>query len=127
MSMRRSRYVYTTRAAQTPEQVELVRNHLRFRSQVGLPTYLLVDDVGYRTQLWPDIAQACAAVGIPVLAAARNEDWYRFVRRAAWSTRAGSVASAMAGASSSRCGFIPWNQARAESAASRCIKSCVTW
>jgi hypothetical protein len=72
---------FELRTAHTPEQVDLVRNYLEFRARAGLLTYLLIDDAGYQTQLWPAVAQACSAVGIPVIVTARNEDWYRFARR----------------------------------------------
>lgn len=72
---------FELRMTQTQEHVELARNYLEFRARAGLPTYLLIDDAGYQTQLWPAVAQACAAVGIPVIVTARNEDWYRFARR----------------------------------------------
>lgn len=74
-------HTFLLRIAQTPEQAEAVRNYLGFRAKVGMPTFLLIDDVGYRTSMWADIAQLCAAVGIPVLATARHEDWSRFAQR----------------------------------------------
>jgi hypothetical protein len=74
---------FVLRVAQTHEQVELVRNFLEFRTQAGLPTYLLVDDAGYQTQLWPVVAESCSAMGIPIVVTVRNEDWIRFARHTA--------------------------------------------
>lgn len=74
-------HTFLLRIAQTSEHAETVRNYLEFRAKVGMPTFLLIDDVGYRTSMWADIAQLCAAVGIPVLATARHEDWLRFAQR----------------------------------------------
>lgn len=74
---------FILRVAQTYEQVELVRSYLEFRTRVGLPTYLLVDDAGYQTQMWPAVAQDCTAMGIPIVVTVRNEDWVRFARHTA--------------------------------------------
>lgn len=71
---------FALRVAQDPEHVELVCNYLRFRAKLGLPTVLLVDDAGWRTRLWPLVAQECAALGIRVLVSVRHEDWHRFAR-----------------------------------------------
>lgn len=71
---------FILRVAESPEHVELVRNYLRFRADLGLPVLLLIDDAGWRTRLWTFIAQECAALGIRVLVTVRNEDWHRFAR-----------------------------------------------
>jgi hypothetical protein len=73
--------VFTLRVAQTTEHVELVRNYLQFRASLGIPILLLVDNAGWRTPLWPLVAQECAALGVRVLVTVRNEDWHRFSRR----------------------------------------------
>lgn len=71
---------FILQVAESPEHVELVRNYLRFRADLGLPVLLLIDNAGWRTRLWPFIAQECAALGIRVLVTVRNEDWHRFAR-----------------------------------------------
>jgi len=68
------------RVAESQEHVEHVRNYLHFRSDLGLPVFLLIDNAGWRTRLWPLIVQECAALGFPVLMTIRNEDWHRFAR-----------------------------------------------
>jgi hypothetical protein len=73
--------VLVLRVAETPEQVELVTGYLRRRASLNVPLLLLVDNAGWRLPLWSLVAQECAALGIRVLATARNEDWYRFFRR----------------------------------------------
>jgi hypothetical protein len=69
---------FILRACESIEQVELIRCHLRFRANLGLPILLLIDNAGRRTRFWPLIAQECAALGIRVLISIRNEDWHRF-------------------------------------------------
>jgi len=71
---------YILRAAESPDQVALVANYLRFKAHLGLPILLLVDNAGLRTRLWPAVAQECAALGVRVLVTTRTEDWYRFAR-----------------------------------------------
>ncbi|RCV65353.1 hypothetical protein C5S53_04195 [Methanophagales archaeon] len=71
---------FILRVSESPEHVELVRNYLRFRADLGLPVLLLIDNAGWRTRLWPLIAQDCAALGVRVLVTVRNEDWHRFAR-----------------------------------------------
>jgi len=41
---------------------------------------LLIDDAGWRTRHWPEIAQQCAALRFPVLVSVRSEDWHRFAK-----------------------------------------------
>ena len=71
---------FILRLAESPKQVELVRNYLRFRADLGLPVLLLIDNAAWHTRLWPLIAQECSALGIRVLVTVRNEDWHRFAR-----------------------------------------------
>lgn len=72
---------FILKTAQTHDEVEMVCSLLRHRVRtLGLPTYLLLDNAGRQTQLWPRVAQECLALGIPVLATLRQEDWYRFAR-----------------------------------------------
>jgi len=71
---------FILRVSESHEHVELVRNYLRFRAGLGLPVLLLIDNAGWRTRLWPFIAQECAALGVQVLVTVRNEDWHRFAR-----------------------------------------------
>jgi hypothetical protein len=69
---------FILRAVESSDQVELIRNHLRFRANLGLPILLLIDNAGWKTRFWPLIAQECAALDIRVLISIRNEDWHRF-------------------------------------------------
>ena len=72
---------FLLKTAQTPAEVEMVCSVLRHRARtLGLPTYLLLDNAGRQTELWPRVVQECAALEIPVLATLRQEDWYRFAR-----------------------------------------------
>jgi hypothetical protein len=73
-------HVFILRIAETPEQVELIRNHLQFRANLGLPILLLIDDVRWQTRLWASVAQQCAALNIRVLVTVRDEDWQRFAQ-----------------------------------------------
>lgn len=69
---------FLLRIAEEPEQVELVIKYLRFWSQLIPSALVLIDNAGWRTRLWPLVAQECAALGIKVLVSTRQEDWYRF-------------------------------------------------
>lgn len=71
-------HVFVLRIAETSEQVELIRNYLQFRANLGLPILLLIDDVRWQTRLWASVAQQCAALNIRVLVTVRDEDWQRF-------------------------------------------------
>lgn len=71
---------FILRVAESPEHIELACNYLRFRADLGLSVLLLIDNVGWRTRLWPSIARECAALGVRVLVTVRNEDWHRFAR-----------------------------------------------
>ena len=72
--------IFILRVAKSSEQVELVRNYLQFRAGLGLPVLLLIDNIGWSTQLWSSIAQECTALGIRVLITVRDEDWQRFAQ-----------------------------------------------
>lgn len=72
--------IFVLRIAETPEQVELIRNYLQFRANLGLPILLLIDDVKWQTRLWASVAQQCAALDIRVLVTIRDEDWQRFTQ-----------------------------------------------
>ena len=72
---------FVLKTAQTPAEVEMVCSVLRHRTRtLGLSTYLLLDNAGRQTAEWPRVAQECLALGVPVLATLRQEDWYRFAR-----------------------------------------------
>lgn len=68
------------RIAETPKEVELIRNYLAFRSRLGVPLLLLIDNAAVHTKLWPLVVQQCAALGVHVLVSVRTEDWYRFAQ-----------------------------------------------
>jgi len=69
---------FILRAVESLDQVELIRNYLRFRANLGVPILLLIDNAGWKTRFWPLIAQECAALDIRVLISIRSEDWHRF-------------------------------------------------
>jgi hypothetical protein len=73
-------HVFVLRIAEKSEQVELIRNYLQFRANLGLPILLLIDDVRWQTRLWASVAQQCAALNIRVLVTVRDEDWQRFAQ-----------------------------------------------
>lgn len=70
---------FTLRVARTEEDVEQVRHHLRFRAGLNLPLLVLMD-VDSRTRRWFDIAEECAALGVPAIVTIREEDWFRYGR-----------------------------------------------
>jgi hypothetical protein len=72
---------FILKAAESVEQAESIKNYLQFRSSLGLPLLLLIDDAGWQTKQWSSIAQECAALEIRVLVTVRHEDWYRFSRK----------------------------------------------
>jgi hypothetical protein len=72
--------IFTLRIAETPEQVEIIRNYLQYLARIGLPVLLIIDDVKWQTRLWAAVAQQCAALDIRVLVAIRDEDWQRFMQ-----------------------------------------------
>jgi len=69
---------YELKVAETVEQAELVCEFLRFRSDLKLPTNVVIDNAGWRTAHWPRVAELAASLRIPVLVSTRHEDWYRF-------------------------------------------------
>ena len=71
---------YVLRIAESAEHTQLIGEFLRLRSRVGLPTLVLLDDASARTQMWPFVAQECAALGVPMLVSVRVEDWHRYMR-----------------------------------------------
>ncbi len=73
-------HTFILRSAVSVQDTEQVRSYLRFRTWLGLPTLLLIDDAGWNMRHWPHVAQECAALGIQVLVTARHEDWHRFAR-----------------------------------------------
>jgi hypothetical protein len=73
-------HTFILRSAASVQETEQVRSYLRFRTGLGLPTLLLIDDAGWNMRHWPLVAQECAALGIQVLVTARHEDWHRFAR-----------------------------------------------
>ena len=73
-------HTFILRSAASVQDTEQVRSYLRFRTRLGLPTLLLIDDAGWNMRHWPLVAQECAALGIQVLVTARHEDWHRFAR-----------------------------------------------
>jgi hypothetical protein len=73
-----SHAVFILRVAESREQVEQICNYLSFKTRLGIPLLLLIDNVGWQTPLWAAIAQECLAMGIYVLVSVRHEDWFRF-------------------------------------------------
>jgi hypothetical protein len=71
---------FILKVARLPEHVAHIIEYLQFRAKLGRPMLLLIDNAGWQTQLWPSIAQECAALGIPVLISARVEDYSRFAK-----------------------------------------------
>lgn len=71
---------FELRLAETDEHVEMIRDYLRFRADVQLPTLILLDNAGARTCKWPEVARECAALDIPMLVSTRVEDWERYAR-----------------------------------------------
>lgn len=69
---------YILQVLETNEQVEKVKNYLKFRKRIQLPILLLIDNAGFRTPYWPQIAQECSSLGFKILLSIRNEDWYRY-------------------------------------------------
>lgn len=65
------------RNAETAEQVAAIADYLRFRAELGLPVRVLID-ADVRTRLWPQVAEAAAAIGAQTLIAVRTEDWHRY-------------------------------------------------
>ena len=73
-----SESTYILQVLETNEQVEKVKNYLKFRKIIQLPILLLIDNAGFRTPYWPQIAQECSSLGFKILLSIRNEDWYRY-------------------------------------------------
>lgn len=73
-----SESTYILQVLETNEQVEKVKNYLKFRKRIQLPILLLIDNAGFRTPYWPQIAQECSSLGFKILLSIRNEDWYRY-------------------------------------------------
>ena len=59
------------------EQVAQISEYLRFRCSLGIPPLLLINDADWHRLLWADVVRECAALGIRVLVAIRQEDWQR--------------------------------------------------
>lgn len=73
-----SESTYILQVLETNEQVEKVKDYLKFRKKIQLPILLLIDNAGFRTPYWPQIAQECSSLGFKILLSIRNEDWYRY-------------------------------------------------
>lgn len=74
-------HTFVLRFARSEVEVEQVRNFLEFRArELQLDTFLLIDNAGRHTPLWPSVVQHCASLGIPVLLTMRHEDWYRYAQ-----------------------------------------------
>jgi hypothetical protein len=73
-----SESTYILQVLETNEQVEKVKNYLNFRKKIQLPILLLIDNPGFRTPYWPQIAQECSSLGFKILLSIRHEDWYRY-------------------------------------------------
>ncbi|OEU41512.1 hypothetical protein BGV40_14580 [Methanosarcina sp. Ant1] len=73
-----SESTYILQVLETNEQVEKVKNYLNFRKKIQLPILLLIDNAGFRTPYWPQIAQECSSLGFKILLSIRHEDWYRY-------------------------------------------------
>lgn len=69
---------FCLQVVETYEQAEKVCNYLSFRSSLGLPVLLLIDNAGWKTKYWSLVTGKCAELGIYVLMTTRNEDWFRF-------------------------------------------------
>lgn len=72
--------VLTLNAAESLEQVHAIRGYLELLAQLGQPTLVLVDNAGFRTRFWSEVAADCARLGFRMLASVREEDWFRFAR-----------------------------------------------
>lgn len=75
-----SENTYILRIIKSEEEVEIIRQYLRLKAKLGIPILLLIDNAGWKTKLWPYIAQECASLGFYVLVSIREEDWYRTAR-----------------------------------------------
>lgn len=72
--------VLLLRVAESYEQLQVIQNYLRFRARFGQPVLVLIDNAGWQTRLWPEVAKECLRLGFGVLVSVRSEDWYRFAR-----------------------------------------------
>ena len=70
--------IYRLRVCAHEEHVGSLVDYLQNRLLLGLPLLVLVDNLGYQTRLWHQVAAALAGSPVRFLVTSREEDWYRY-------------------------------------------------
>src|SRR5579884_30698 len=70
--------IYRLQVCTREEQVGPLVDYLRTRLLLGLPLLVLIDNLGYQTRLWYQVAAALAGNPVRFLVTTREEDWYRY-------------------------------------------------
>ncbi len=70
--------IYRLQVCAREEHVGPLVDYLQNRLLLGLPLLVLVDNLGYQTRLWHQLAATLAGRPIHFLITSREEDWYRY-------------------------------------------------
>jgi len=70
--------IYRLQVCTREEHVGPLVDYLQNRLLLGLPLLVLVDNLGYQTRLWHQVAAVLAGRAVHFLLTSREEDWYRY-------------------------------------------------
>jgi hypothetical protein len=70
--------IYRLQSCSREEHVGFLVDYLQNRLLLGLPLLVLVDNLGYQTRLWYQVAAALAGKAVYFLLTSREEDWFRY-------------------------------------------------
>jgi hypothetical protein len=70
--------IYRLQVCAREEHIGPLVDYLQNRLLLGLPLLVLVDNLGYQTRLWHQVAAALAGRPVHFLITSREEDWHRY-------------------------------------------------
>jgi hypothetical protein len=72
--------IYKVNVVESPEQAEQISNYFKTVTELGLPIYVLIDDINSERKYFSTILENCASHKIPFLITTRNDDFYQFTK-----------------------------------------------
>jgi hypothetical protein len=69
---------FTLNMCSSREDSEKIVDYFRHRVNIGLPSFLIIEDAGWQVPQWPYVMRECSGLGVLVLVGVRSEDWFRF-------------------------------------------------
>jgi len=70
-------HTFSLWACASAEDAERINDYFRFRDTISLPSFLVIEDAGWKAPFWPQVVKGCASLGIAVVIGVRHEDWFR--------------------------------------------------